>query len=59
MEQIYEKKHLSVRTYHTILKVARTIADLEECPEIELDHLREAAGYRMDDLRGGYYGRGL
>lgn len=58
MGQIYEKKHLSVRTYHTILKVARTIADLEGSETISLDHLREASVYRMDDLRGGYYGNG-
>ena len=56
MELVFDKLHLSVRTYHNILKVARTIADLSGCRDIELAHLQEAAGYRMTDLRGGYHG---
>lgn len=60
MRTAYEKMKLSGRTYHKILKVARTIADLDESEEIETMHLAEAIGYRMfDDSRmekGGYYG---
>lgn len=56
MELVFDKMHLSVRTYHNILKVARTIADLAGRRDIELAHLQEAAGYRMTDLRGGYHG---
>lgn len=52
MERIFNKLHLSVRTYHSILKVARTIADLDESEEILMHHLQEAAGYRMTDLKG-------
>ncbi len=37
---------LSSRAYHAILKVARTIADLAESPEIEREHLLEAVQYR-------------
>ena len=41
-----EKLNLSARAYHRILRVARTIADLEACEEIGIDHLSEAIGYR-------------
>lgn len=46
MEQIYEGLMLSARTYHRILKVARTIADLDDKDEIEAGHLLEAACFR-------------
>lgn len=46
MDRIYESLMLSVRTYHRILKVARTIADLEQSEEIKSEHLLEAACYR-------------
>ncbi len=38
---------LSARGYHRVLKVARTIADLEESENILLDHLSEALMYRI------------
>lgn len=37
---------LSMRAYNKILKVARTIADLENCKEVQKDHLLEALRYR-------------
>lgn len=40
---------LSVRAYHRILKVARTIADLEGAEDIQQKHLAEALGYRAMD----------
>lgn len=40
---------LSIRAYHRILKVARTIADLEGCQQIEKAHIAEALGYRAMD----------
>lgn len=46
MEENYEKMALTARTYHKILRVARTIADMEEKPNIEVSHLREAICYR-------------
>lgn len=46
IDRIYESLMLSVRTYHRILKVARTIADLEQSEEIKSEHLLEAACYR-------------
>lgn len=46
MEEIYEKMHLSARGYHRILKVARTIADIDGKNNIEGKHLMEAVSYR-------------
>uniref|UniRef100_UPI0040562110 YifB family Mg chelatase-like AAA ATPase n=1 Tax=Agathobacter sp. TaxID=2021311 RepID=UPI0040562110 len=54
MEYIYEKMALTGRTYHKILRVARTIADLEEAKGIKLKHLNEAICYRSVDLK--YWG---
>lgn len=49
MENMYEKMNLTARTYHKILRVARTIADLEEAKQISLSHLNEAICYRNID----------
>lgn len=38
--------NLSARSYHRVLKVARTIADLEESPAVQSPHLAEALSYR-------------
>lgn len=46
MEQLYASLQLSARAYHRILRVARTIADLEGAKEIEVPHLMEASFYR-------------
>ena len=50
MKQIYEQKHLTARTYHRLLKVARTIADLEGSGTIGQSHLDEAVLYRPAEL---------
>lgn len=39
--------NLSPRSYHRLIKVARTIADLEDCNEIAVPHLLEALQYRV------------
>ncbi len=44
-----EKFMLSIRTYDKILKIARTIADLDGSPGIEDFHLSEALQYRILD----------
>ena len=54
--RIYEKFHLSARTYQKILKVARTISDLEGSLNIRMEHVAEAVGYRLLDEN---YGGGL
>nr|WP_289767814.1 ATP-binding protein [uncultured Acetatifactor sp.] len=46
MEQLYASLQLSARAYHRILRVARTIADLEGAEEIGVPHLMEASFYR-------------
>lgn len=46
MEDIYKKYDLSTRAYSRILKVARTIADLESRENIEQVDLVEALNYR-------------
>ena len=49
MEKAVEKLQLSARAYHRILKVARTIADLEHQETISHKHLTEALSYRQLD----------
>lgn len=44
-----ERLQLSARAYHRILRVARTIADLESVATIETRHLTEALSYRVLD----------
>jgi len=44
-----DELHLSARAYHRILKIARTIADLEGEKEIQPPHISEAIGYRYLD----------
>lgn len=51
MELAFERMDLSARAYHRILKVARTIADLEGEERIREPHLLEAIGYRAADQR--------
>lgn len=46
MERLYHSLRLSARAYHRILKVARTIADLEGAEGIGAEHLLEASFYR-------------
>ena len=49
MDKAFEKLGLSARGYHRTLKLARTIADLENSEMIQTNHLSEAIGYRQYD----------
>lgn len=49
MEMAMNRLGLSARAYDRIIRVSRTIADLEASPDINPDHLREAITYRSLD----------
>lgn len=49
MERIIDKMGLSARACSRIIKLARTIADLEGAENIRMEHISEAAGYRFLD----------
>ena len=51
LQQALERLGLSARAYHRILKVARTIADLEAEPAVRAHHISEAIGLRRLDRR--------
>ena len=55
MKKAFTNLSLTARTYHKILRVSRTIADLEGEENISAEHIKEAIGYRTLDKK--YWGR--
>lgn len=54
MEEKYEEYHLSARTCSKVLKIARTIADMEGAESIRWKHLEESFFYRSPNKK--YWG---
>ncbi len=50
LQKLYRKLRLTARSYHRLLKVSRTVADLEGSERILEKHIKEAACYRMTVL---------
>jgi magnesium chelatase family protein len=47
VQDVLERHALSARAWARILKVARTIADLDDAPRVEVSHVLEATSYRV------------
>ena len=47
LKEIFDRSMISARGYYRILKVARTIADMEMSDKVNANHLAEAFSYRV------------
>jgi magnesium chelatase family protein len=54
LESAIDKLGLSARAFNRVLKIARTIADLEDRQDVQVDHISEAIQYRNLD-RGSQF----
>jgi magnesium chelatase family protein len=53
LTQAAEAMKLTARGYHRVLRVARTLADLDQAPDVKRLHIAEALSYRRVALTGG------
>ena len=51
LENVVKSLGLSARAYTRVLRIARTVADLEGAPDVSVEHLAEAVNYRYLDRR--------
>lgn len=51
LESVFEKLDLSARAYDKILRIARTVADLEGCETIDSSHIAQAVQFRSLDRK--------
>lgn len=51
LQAAFDRMNFSARAYHKILKVARTVADLEGCKDINTKHIAEVIQYRSLDRK--------
>jgi magnesium chelatase family protein len=54
LESAIDKLGLSARAFNRILKIARTIADLQAEPNLKVDHISEAIQYRNLDRKNQF-----
>ena len=53
ISRVAERMGLSARGYHRVLRVARTIADLDASPKVRKPHIAEAISFRLSSASGG------
>ncbi len=53
IQSVYESMNLSMRSYYKLIRVARTIADIDGSEKVCVKHLAEATCYRFPDYMGG------
>ena len=49
LKRVFDLQQFSARAHDRILRVARTVADMDGCPDIKIEHLAESLQYRALD----------